>query len=149
MFTIFVLISPCYNANNYPYRLCFFFVVCPWKWWQNILQKRDIPKNELHKMPFPSYLLHAKAALTSYLSFSYVRIHQIFEPLHPYNDAPSNSLKDSNANPKVKTMEEGVRAQSLAYNTFRVKGVRQSFEMGTRMIDKHVNYSYQFAQTKK
>jgi hypothetical protein len=36
-------------------------------------------------------------------------------------DAPPNSLKYSNANPKVKTTEEGVGAHSLAHNILRVK----------------------------
>ncbi len=57
-------------------------------------------------------------------------------------DAPPNSLKDSNANPKVKTMEKGVRVFSLTRNTSRVKGVCWSFGMGTRMNGKWVNYSY-------
>jgi hypothetical protein len=36
-------------------------------------------------------------------------------------DAPPRSLKDSNVNPKVKTMEE-VGVHSLAHNTLGVKG---------------------------
>jgi hypothetical protein len=42
------------------------------------------------------------------------------------NDAPPNSLKDSNASPKVKTTkEERARIHSLIYNTLGVKkGVR-------------------------
>jgi hypothetical protein len=58
-------------------------------------------------------------------------------------------LKDSNASPKVKTTEEGVGAHSLARNTSRVKRLCWSFEIGTRTNDKHVNYSYQFPQTKQ
>ncbi len=38
-----------------------------------------------------------------------------------FNDTPSNSLKDSNTNPKVKITEEGVRVHSLAHSTSRVK----------------------------
>jgi hypothetical protein len=71
-----------------------------------------------------------------------------------HNDTPSNSLKDSNASPKMKTTdkmkttEEGVGARSVAHNTFGVRGACWSFRMGTRTSDKHVNYSYQSAQTK-
>jgi hypothetical protein len=51
-------------------------------------------------------------------------------------------------NPKMKTIEgEGVEAHSLAYNIFKVRGA--SSWMGIRMSDKHVNYSYQYAQTKQ
>jgi hypothetical protein len=42
--------------------------------------------------------------------------------LNNYIDTHSNSLIDSNASPKVKIMEEGVRACSLAHNTLGVKG---------------------------
>jgi hypothetical protein len=38
-------------------------------------------------------------------------------------DAPPNSLKDSNASPKVKTMKKIVGVCSLIHNTSRVKGV--------------------------
>ncbi len=38
------------------------------------------------------------------------------------DDAPPHSLKDSNANPKVETMEEGVKVRTLAHSTSRVKG---------------------------
>ncbi len=49
------------------------------------------------------------------------------------SNAPPNSLKDSNASPKVKTMEEeGVGVHSLTCNTSRVRGVCWSFRMGTR-----------------
>jgi len=65
-------------------------------------------------------------------------------------DAPLNSLKDSNVNPKVKTTkEEKIRAHYLVCSTFRVKGVCWSSKMGIRTNDKHVNYSYQFTQTKQ
>ncbi len=38
-------------------------------------------------------------------------------------DAPPHSLKDSNASPKVKTMEEkGARLHSLVHNTLGVEG---------------------------
>jgi hypothetical protein len=57
------------------------------------------------------------------------------------NYALANSLKDSNANPKMKTMKEGIRARSLAHNTSKVRGACWSFRMGTRVSDKHVNYS--------
>jgi hypothetical protein len=67
-----------------------------------------------------------------------------------HNDAPQNSLKDSNANLKVKTTEEkGVGVHSLARNTSGVKGVCWSSEMKTRMNDKRVNYKYNFSQTKQ
>jgi hypothetical protein len=59
-------------------------------------------------------------------------IHQSSE-----NDTPQNSLKDSNANLKVKTMiEERVRVRSLTCNTSRVKGACWSFGMGIRTNDK-------------
>jgi len=57
-----------------------------------------------------------------------------------HNYALANSLKDSNANPKMKTTK-GVGARSLAHNTFKVRKTCWSFRMGTRMSDKHVNYS--------
>jgi len=39
-------------------------------------------------------------------------------------NAPPNSLKDSNVNLKVKTIEgEGVEARSLISNIFKVRGV--------------------------
>jgi len=64
-------------------------------------------------------------------------------------DAPPNSLKDSNVNLKVKTTEEkGIEVHSLAHNTSRVRGACWNFEMGTKMSDKRVNYSYGPTQTK-
>ncbi len=43
---------------------------------------------------------------------------------HEECDTPLSSLMDSNANPKVKTMEgEGVRVRSLARSTLGVEGV--------------------------
>jgi hypothetical protein len=52
-------------------------------------------------------------------------------------DAPPNSLKDSNANPKVKTTkEERIEVHSLGRNTSRVRRVCWNFEIGTRMSDK-------------
>jgi len=38
------------------------------------------------------------------------------------NDAPAHSLKDSNANLKMKTLEKGVGVHSLAHNTLGVVG---------------------------
>jgi len=62
----------------------------------------------------------------------------------------ANFLKDSNASPKMKTMEgERVGACSLTRNIFGVRGACWSSGMGTRMNDKHVNYSYQSTQTKQ
>jgi hypothetical protein len=50
----------------------------------------------------------------------------------------------------MKTMkEEEVGARSLAHNIFGVKGACWNSRMGIRTNDKHVNYSYQFAQTKQ
>ncbi len=57
-------------------------------------------------------------------------------------DAPPNSLKDSNANPKMKTME-GVAICSLTHNISRVKGLCESSRMKTRTSDKQINFSYQ------
>jgi len=66
------------------------------------------------------------------------------------DDAPPNSLKNSNANLKVKiTEEKKVRVHSLVRNTSKVRGACWSFGMGTRINDKWVNYSYQPAQTKQ
>jgi hypothetical protein len=65
-------------------------------------------------------------------------------------DAPPNSLKDSNVNVKVKTIEEKrIEVHSLAHNTSGVRGACCNFEMGTRMSDKRVNYSYGPTQTKQ
>jgi len=51
-------------------------------------------------------------------------------------NAPPNSLKDSNANPKVKTMkEEGLGVCSLILNTSGVKRACWSSEMKTKMSD--------------
>jgi len=50
------------------------------------------------------------------------------------NDAPSNSLKNSDENLKVETMEEErVKVCSLIRNTLGVKGTCWSSGMGTRM----------------
>jgi hypothetical protein len=59
-------------------------------------------------------------------------------------------MKDSNANPKVKTTkEEKNRARYFVCSTFRIKGVCWSSGMGIKTSDKHVDYSYQFTQTKQ
>jgi hypothetical protein len=47
-------------------------------------------------------------------------------------DTPLNSLKDSNASPKVKTTEEGIGAQFLIRSIYRVRRVCWSFGMGIR-----------------
>jgi hypothetical protein len=53
------------------------------------------------------------------------------------NDAPLNSLKDSNVSLKAKTSEEeGVEVCFLIRHTSRVKGAYWSFGMGIRMSDK-------------
>jgi hypothetical protein len=65
------------------------------------------------------------------------------------NDIP-NSLKDSNASPKMKiTKEERVGARSLTHSTFGVRRACWSSRMGTRMNDKLVDYSYQSTQIKQ
>jgi hypothetical protein len=65
-------------------------------------------------------------------------------------DTPPNSLKDSNASLKVKTLkEEKVRVRSLIRNTLGVRGACYNSEMGTRMSEKQVNYSYGPTQTKQ
>ncbi len=67
-----------------------------------------------------------------------------------HDEAPPNSLKNSNANLKVKTMEEeGIGVRSLACSTLAIRGVCWSSRTRTRMNDKHVNYSYGPTQTKK
>jgi hypothetical protein len=64
--------------------------------------------------------------------------------------APPNSLKYSNANLKLKrTEEEGVRVCSLTCNILGVRRACWSSGMGTKMNDKQVNYSYEFAQIKQ
>ncbi len=66
------------------------------------------------------------------------------------SDAPPNSLINSNASPKVKTMEEEkVGAHSITCNIFGVRRMCWSFRMGIRTNDKCVNYSYQFLETKQ
>jgi hypothetical protein len=63
---------------------------------------------------------------------------------------PQNSLKDSNVSPQMKIIEEErVGARSLARNILGVRGACWSFGMGTKKSDKHVNYSYQYTQTKQ
>jgi hypothetical protein len=64
-------------------------------------------------------------------------------------DAPQNSLKDSNVSPKMKITEEGVGTHSLTRRTLVVRGACWSFGMGIRKNGKHVNYSYQYTQTKQ
>jgi hypothetical protein len=65
-------------------------------------------------------------------------------------EAPPNSLKDSNASPKVKTTQkEGVGLCSIVHNTLGVRRVSWNFGMGNRMSDKWVNYSYELVQTKQ
>ncbi len=67
-----------------------------------------------------------------------------------HNDAPLNSLKNSTTNFNVKTMEERVGAHFITRNTSKVKrACWNSKIMGTRMNDKHINYSYQFTQIKQ
>jgi len=39
------------------------------------------------------------------------------------SNVPQNSLKDSNANSKVQTMEEGIKVRSLACNISKVRGM--------------------------
>jgi hypothetical protein len=64
-------------------------------------------------------------------------------------DASPNFVKNSNVNPKVKTVEEGIEVRSLIHNTSRVKKACWSFRMGTKMNDKWVNYSHRLAQIKQ
>jgi hypothetical protein len=60
-----------------------------------------------------------------------------------------NSFKDSNVNPKMKTLKKGIGVRSLVHNTSRVKGACWSFQMGIKTSDKWVHYSYGPAQTKQ
>jgi hypothetical protein len=50
-----------------------------------------------------------------------------------YYDTPPNFLKNSNVNPKVKTME-GVRACYLARSTFGVRGHVEALRWGLRQM---------------
>jgi len=63
-------------------------------------------------------------------------------------DAPPNSLKDSNANLKVKTMK-GVGVCSLVHNTSGVRRTCWSSGMRARMNDKQINYLSGPTQTKQ
>jgi hypothetical protein len=63
-------------------------------------------------------------------------------------DAPPNSLKDSNASPKMETTE-GVGICYLTHSIWGVRRLCNIFGMRTKMSDKQVNYSYQSAQTKQ
>jgi hypothetical protein len=66
------------------------------------------------------------------------------------NDAPPNSLKDSNTSSKAKIIEEeGIRVRSLAHNISEVRRVCYSFGMGIRTSDKWVSYLDGLAQTKQ
>jgi len=48
-------------------------------------------------------------------------------------DGPPNSLKDSNANSKVKTMKkEGIGVRSLVHNILGLRGVCQSSKWGLK-----------------
>jgi hypothetical protein len=64
-------------------------------------------------------------------------------------DAPPNSLKDSNVNPKVKIIKERVWVHFLACSISGVRRACWSFRMGTRTSDKWVNCSYGPTQTKQ
>jgi len=46
------------------------------------------------------------------------------------NDTPLNFLKDSNVNPKVKTMEERTGVHSLVHNILGVKGHAKALGWG-------------------
>jgi len=51
-------------------------------------------------------------------------------------DTPPNSLKDSNASPKMKIVEEkGVGVHSLTHSTLGVRRACWSYGMGIRMSD--------------
>jgi hypothetical protein len=53
-------------------------------------------------------------------------------PHQANSDAPPNSLKDLDANSKVKTTEKEVGVCSLSHSTWGVKGACWSFGMGNR-----------------
>ncbi len=56
-------------------------------------------------------------------------------------DVPPSSLMDSTMSPKVMIMKRGgVGARSLARNILGVEKACWSFGMGTRNIDKQINY---------
>jgi hypothetical protein len=63
-----------------------------------------------------------------HITWPYLIISSTYEhfqtEFHAIGDAPPNSLKDSNVNPKMKTSkEEGIGACSLAYSTYGVRRV--------------------------
>jgi hypothetical protein len=65
-------------------------------------------------------------------------------------DTPLNSLKDSNASPKVKKTEEnGVGVHSLTHNISEVKRACLNSKMGIKKSNKQVNYSHKLTQTKQ
>jgi hypothetical protein len=67
----------------------------------------------------------------------------LFFVIDMMDDAPQNSLKNSNVSLKVKIVgKKGVRVRSLTRNTSGVKRASWSYGMGIRMSDKWVNYSY-------
>jgi hypothetical protein len=58
-------------------------------------------------------------------------------------NAPPNSLKDSNANPKVKkTKEKEVGVGFLTHNISGLRRVSLNYRMGTKNSDKRINYSH-------
>jgi hypothetical protein len=63
--------------------------------------------------------------------------------IFPMSDAPSHSLKYSNASPKVETIKEGIKVCSLTYSTLRVK-----WRVGMTN-DNRINYSHEPTQTKQ
>jgi hypothetical protein len=72
---------------------------------------------------------------------------KLFIYQYKVNDTPQNSLKDSNANFKIKI--KGIRVCSFTHSTLGVRMACQSSRMGTRMNRKRVNYSYESTQTKQ
>jgi hypothetical protein len=65
------------------------------------------------------------------------------------NGRPPNSLKDLNANLKMKTTVEGVGVHSLTHNTAGVRRAYWNFGMGIKTSNKWVNYSYGSTQSKQ
>jgi hypothetical protein len=52
------------------------------------------------------------------------------------DDAPPNSLKDSNVSSKIKITEEKIRVCFLTHNILGVRGACWNFEMGIKMNNK-------------
>ncbi len=70
-------------------------------------------------------------------------------PLEVLNDTPSSSLMDSMRVHDENNKRRNSQGVLLGSWHFRGRRVCWSFEMGTRKIDKQINYSHELGQTKQ